>query len=174
MANVLNRTTKEYFESVNTPDFPSVDWLINPDLSQVAGLPIKYWKISGDSVVAMSGAEQAAVDAVDLVDYKNLAISTIRQSTKTFVDSAYDTYEVMTLSMLYTQAVKAGLTNRQAYIAQAYTYLKNIVAYQKQATQFVNNAASVAAIRAQAYDLSVANIGANPLVSMAGALAILN
>ncbi len=62
MASVLNRTTKEFRGSVNTPDFPVIDWIINPDLSAVAGLPTKYWKITGDVVTAMSQAERDVVD----------------------------------------------------------------------------------------------------------------
>lgn len=62
MANVLNRTTKEYRVSVNTPDFPPAQWIINPDVSLVAGNPTKYWKITGDIVTLMNAAEQQAVD----------------------------------------------------------------------------------------------------------------
>lgn len=45
MANVLNKVSKEYRESVNTPDFPESDWVINPDLSAVMGTPSCYWWI---------------------------------------------------------------------------------------------------------------------------------
>lgn len=62
MANVLNRVTKEYRTSVNTPDFPVAQWIINPDLSAVAGLPSKYWTITGDAVTAQSAAEQIVTD----------------------------------------------------------------------------------------------------------------
>lgn len=57
MANVLHRTSGQYFESVNTPEYDELDWLINPDLSQVAGVQSKYWKVVGDTVVEMSEAE---------------------------------------------------------------------------------------------------------------------
>lgn len=66
MANVLNRTTKQYLESVNTPDFNPVDWIINPDLSQVTGFPSKYWSISGDTVSLLSQAERDALDLSEL------------------------------------------------------------------------------------------------------------
>jgi hypothetical protein len=62
MANVLNRTTLEYLQSVNTPDFPEQDWIINPDLSSVEGVSSRYWKIDGDSVIPMTAEEQAAFD----------------------------------------------------------------------------------------------------------------
>ena len=65
MADVLNRTTKQYLQSVNTPSFSEVDWIINPDLSLV--LPQEpnsiYWNITGDIVTEMTPAEKAVVNA---------------------------------------------------------------------------------------------------------------
>lgn len=63
MASVLNRTTKEYHPSVNTPDYPVGSWIHNPDVSAVAGFSTAYWKITGDTVSLMSVAERNAVDA---------------------------------------------------------------------------------------------------------------
>lgn len=68
MANVLNRTTKEYLRSVNTPEYDVADWIINPDVSALAGVPTKYWVITGDTVAEMSQAEKDAVDAAELAD----------------------------------------------------------------------------------------------------------
>ena len=65
MADVLNRTTKEYRRSVNTPDYPAGTWIINPNLSAVVGVDRKYWQINGDSVSEMSQAEKDAVDAAE-------------------------------------------------------------------------------------------------------------
>ena len=62
MANVLNRSTKQYLTSVSTPDYPIGSWIINPDMSAVAGEPSNYWVITGDNVTLM---DQAARDAVD-------------------------------------------------------------------------------------------------------------
>lgn len=66
MASVLNRTTKQFFQSANTPDFPVVDWIVNPDLTAVAGQPVKYWLISGDTVSLADAGEQATIDAAIL------------------------------------------------------------------------------------------------------------
>jgi hypothetical protein len=63
MSTVLHRTTKEYHESANTPDYPIENWIINPDLSAVSGVPIKYWKITGDAVSEMNQTEKDTVDA---------------------------------------------------------------------------------------------------------------
>jgi len=67
MSNVLNRVTKVFIESVNTPDYPIADWIVGPDLSAVSGFPPKYWTINADDTVTlMTVAEQAAVDAAEL------------------------------------------------------------------------------------------------------------
>ncbi len=63
MANVLNRTTKEFRRSVNTPNFPVADWIINPDISAVHGQPTKYWEITGDTVSLADAPTRAAIDA---------------------------------------------------------------------------------------------------------------
>ncbi len=63
MANVLNRTTKQFIPSANTVEYPVEDWIINPDMSAVVGQPSKYWTISGDTVSLMSQGERDAVDA---------------------------------------------------------------------------------------------------------------
>jgi hypothetical protein len=70
MASVLNRTTKEFRGSVNTPDYDPdydpADWIINPDLSAVSGEPNKYWIIDppgSDTVRLATLAEQAVIDA---------------------------------------------------------------------------------------------------------------
>lgn len=80
MSDVVNRTTGQYRKSVNTPDYDTADWLINPDLSAVLGIPQQYWKVEGDSVVEMNQAEKDAVDVAmapqptvrGIQDYVNL------------------------------------------------------------------------------------------------------
>lgn len=67
MANVLNRTTREYLRSVHDPDYPVQDWIHNPDLSAVVGYPSKYWVITGDAVSLMTQSERDAVDAAELI-----------------------------------------------------------------------------------------------------------
>jgi hypothetical protein len=65
MADVVNRTTRVHLRSVNTPDYPASEWIINPDLSAVAGVPTRYWLISGNTVTEMTPAQKAAVDAAE-------------------------------------------------------------------------------------------------------------
>ena len=66
--DVLNRTTKAYRRSVNTPDFPTVDWIHSPDMSAVTGWDSKYWIITGDIVTLMDLAARDAVDAAEDAD----------------------------------------------------------------------------------------------------------
>lgn len=66
MAVVLHRTTRQLLRSVNTPDYPEADWIINPDLRAVAGFASKYWIITGDDVSLMSQAQRDAVDADEI------------------------------------------------------------------------------------------------------------
>ena len=62
MSDVLHRTTMEYRLSVNTPDFDEADWVVNPDLSSVVGVPQYHWKFAGDTVSEMDAGEKAVVD----------------------------------------------------------------------------------------------------------------
>jgi hypothetical protein len=79
MANVLNRTTRLYIESANTPDFPIVDWIHDPDLSQVTGFDSIYWIITGDIVTLMTPAQRAAVDAAILEANRDATVSNVDQ-----------------------------------------------------------------------------------------------
>lgn len=79
MANVLNRSTLEYRQSVNTPDYTDPPWLFNPDMSPVAGVPHKYWKLTGDTLSEMSSGEKAAVDAAQLTAVRDAAAAQLDQ-----------------------------------------------------------------------------------------------
>jgi hypothetical protein len=75
MSNVVKYETatgyvKEYLLSVNDPDYespqPPYSFLNSPDVSALASIPIKYWKVVDGIVVEMSAAEKQALD--DLTD----------------------------------------------------------------------------------------------------------
>ena len=72
--NVLNRTTKQYLQSANTPDYPIADWIHGPDMLQVVGYESKYWIITGDNVYLMDQAARDAVDAAELIVQKDLEV----------------------------------------------------------------------------------------------------
>lgn len=79
MANVVNRTAVplQVLYSVNTPDYDPAEWIINPDLTILETVPLKYCKVSGEFIVEMSTLEKAAVDAAELAAVKSLAINQV-------------------------------------------------------------------------------------------------
>jgi len=79
MASALNRTTKEFRLSVNTPDYPVGDWIINPDMSAIIGFAPIYWIITGDVVTLQDAAARTATDAV-LADLQLLEIQVESQA----------------------------------------------------------------------------------------------
>jgi len=66
MATVVNRATAQPIYSVSTPDYSVDDYIINPDLSLLANIDKKYWKVSGDLVLEMSAQEKSAVDSAEI------------------------------------------------------------------------------------------------------------
>lgn len=77
MANVVNKQTLEFRSSVNTPEYDPAEWLINPDLTAVFGLPHKYWKLDGDSVVGMTLEERDALSLSELDTLKQTLVDQI-------------------------------------------------------------------------------------------------
>lgn len=76
MANVVLFTNNvaSYLESINTPEYENnPNALIDPDLVAVDGVPIQYWKRSGNSVVEMTQAEKDALAATQLTQRKSMA-----------------------------------------------------------------------------------------------------
>lgn len=64
----------EYLKSVNTPDYSSdPDVLINPDISAVDLVPIRYWKRVGDTIIEMTQGDKDEIAAQELTDRKNAA-----------------------------------------------------------------------------------------------------
>jgi len=76
MAAVLNRTTLEYHTSVNTPDYPISDWIHNPVMSAVAGIPTKRWVVESEIVRAMTDAENDVANLAAEKKDKTAAIDT--------------------------------------------------------------------------------------------------
>ena len=68
MANVINRDTLQFLTSQNTPDFPDPPWKINPDMTQVVGVPSYHqkWDVGADRPIPMTAGEIAAFDAAAL------------------------------------------------------------------------------------------------------------
>lgn len=91
MADVLHRTTLELKKSVHTPDVPAAIWVINPNLTAVAGIPPAYWKINpDDSVVEMTQTEKDAVDAAELDTHKAIKFAEINKRTGELIEQGFE------------------------------------------------------------------------------------
>ena len=77
MANVINRITRQYFKSVNTPDYPVSEWIINPVLPNCTP---KHYVIEGDIVREMTQIEKddlvySTESIIYLIEEKQLLIN---------------------------------------------------------------------------------------------------
>jgi len=90
MSAVLHRTTKQYFPFANTPDYSLVNWIINPDLTEIIGFPSKYWVITDDVVTLMSQAERDSVDLAEAETVKNNLSTNLDRALKALIRSLND------------------------------------------------------------------------------------
>lgn len=113
MANVLNKTTLEYRPSVHTPDFPSEEWLINPDLSQVKGVDPAYWVLDGPKVVPMTEEQRAAKDQQLAEAAKAEAVESARDETGRPLVKALAVVIANELTLIRKQAGLGDRTNEE-------------------------------------------------------------
>lgn len=98
MSNVLHRTTLQYLKSVNTPDYDSGTWVINPDMTPVDGVLTMYWVLTGDVLSEMSQGEKDTVDAARLPAYKAAKVAAIDTRTDELIAVGF-TYESKQFSL---------------------------------------------------------------------------
>lgn len=112
MANVVNRTTKRYKRSVNTPDYPIQDWIINPDMSLVAGYQSKYWIITGDVITLMDETARSQADADEA--FQAITSDRMQQKERLDGDRLLRAITVVVINEINILRAKAGLTERTA------------------------------------------------------------
>ena len=119
MASALNRTTKQYLTSVNTPDYPVADWIVDPDLSAVVGFPSIYWVITGDVVTLMTQVERDAVDATILEASRDALISEIdnvEDILRAFANVLLDELNAHSTKMAEISSIVDGAGNYSAFV----------------------------------------------------------
>ena len=80
-ATVAGRVTL-HRRSVNTPDWSGQpNTLVNPDLSALSAVPLKYWKESTATIVEMTQGEKDAVDAIVVPDPRLATVATLPTPT---------------------------------------------------------------------------------------------
>ena len=95
MGDYLHRTTKVYRQSISPNELlePLANYIQDPDMSAVAGVPSIYWIITGDVITEMTQGEKDTVDAVFLSTARDAEIqaeidaleATMRQLVKLIV-----------------------------------------------------------------------------------------
>lgn len=164
MADVLHRTDGRYLRSVHSPDYPAQDWLLNPDLSAVAGLPVEQWVVEGDTV-------RPATDAERLPALKAVRAAALADAVRAYAQARYPDREE--LRWRWRQAVDAGLTNRAAYIAQALTWGDAVLVEYGQRAAALAAAATVAEVAAISTDFGALD-ASDPGVTVLAALQVLD
>lgn len=116
--------------SVNTPDYPEIDWAINPDVSAVIGIPSYYWNVVTtpavpevvdvdgnvttpyspeiNTVTEMSPEEKAAYDATIVTPVSTNVLS---NGTPAFFDSSRSLVRSITEDTLEFSTLTSGAMN---------------------------------------------------------------
>lgn len=166
LGKALNRVTKEVKTPVHTPDYSVSDWIIDPDLSAVENVPVKYWKITGDVVSEMDQSEKDALDLASLPDAKiNRKRYLITQSDSFTESRGYTVYLKGRLLSMYSE----GKRNRVKYIQPLIDWLEQVDNEVLSKQNDVDNATTLAEVNAIAIDTATL-AAADPQITVEGAL----
>ncbi len=102
MSTVVNRVTLEVKVSVNTPEYPPSDWLINPTIPDA---PKRYWIVEGDGLREATEEEKGPIDVEYLAQQKESRIQELREQYEDALDSRYKTRTLLYASYLLTKAM---------------------------------------------------------------------
>lgn len=64
----------QFLQSVNTPEYSSdPDVIVNPDITAVQAVPLKFWKRVGNAIEEMTAGEKQAILDAELLARKSQA-----------------------------------------------------------------------------------------------------
>lgn len=126
---VINRTTFKYLVGVDQTAYDSKDWLINPDLTPVAGVPQKYWKVVVDAVAVMDDAEKAVVDANVLQSTIDQVVAQFTYDINKYISTHYNLGQQQTLQTCWIEAIVKSWTNRGALVQQVWDWCQTVLDY---------------------------------------------
>lgn len=171
MGDMLNRTTLQSLTSVNTPDYDEAEWLVNPDLSALDGVPRKYWKVVGDAVVEMDATEKESVDAVELLVAKLEKVYAMKDTLTAYVARHYDEGTQRTMIAYLAEAAGDGKPNRRNYIKTSLDWVQTCIVHFYMKKGEVEAATTAASVDAVALALAAFD-ATDPGITVSGALAI--
>jgi hypothetical protein len=123
MATVVHKTTFQILSSVNTPDFDPAQWLVNPDLTALDGVPTKYWKLSGNAVIEMTQTEKDAVDAANLPEVKRERYADIDLRTAELIEGGFEFPPASGLIFSLSDHAQSNLLGMKTMLSDpAFTY----------------------------------------------------
>jgi len=169
-AVVSNQATSILY-SVNTPDYNGVvDKVINPNLTPVLSLPMKYWKVSDSTVVEMSQGEKDTVDTSLLPGIKADQKAKLAYDLSQFFSSrSYDIETRSNLQAMYTDGVRLK-PNKGKYVQSMIDWLHSADTELTTKQALVDAQTTIA--NAQAVTLDTATLAStDPFVTLTGAIA---
>jgi hypothetical protein len=168
-AVVVNQVT-QYLTSVHTPNYASEpNKLVNPDMSPVAGLPMKWWKVSGGVVAAMTQGERDAIDAALLPAAKSARKTYLQDASGTFLEGRGYTSEIRhNLLSMYSDSTRIR-PKRLSYIQPLIDWFATVDQEVKNKQDVVDAATTLAAVAAIELDLATLT-STDPAKTIGGAL----
>lgn len=161
MGNVWNKTTKAFLSSVNTPEYPTADWLVNPAGSSAlvaAGVPSSEWKEDpAGSVREMTAAEK---DSVLLGGKKYGKIMSLKNAVSRYVETKYDPDQQITITALYAEGVDRGWAARRTLAQGVMDWVNAVLTEFYTRKNAVLAATTVAVVGAISEDFSAFNASA--------------
>lgn len=162
MSDVIHRTTLEYRQSVNTPDYDAAQWIINPELPDC---PQELWEVSGDEVVEMSQSDQAIYYAQKLQDAKTAKKSEVRDTLYAALQElGYDPFLLIYATDIKSEAAINGDLERASYVGQLRTWIDEGVDILDAVWQLIDNCGTEEGVDAVTIDLGNW-LASNPQIS---------
>lgn len=169
-AVVVNQVTT-YLLSVNTPDYDSEpNKVVNPDLSALTGIPMKWWKVDTGVVVEMSSGEKDTIDNSLLPAIKITRKASLPLEAASMVVSQGYTLEVKdNLLSMYSDSLRIR-PNRLLYIQPLVDWFAQVDTEVKNKQAAVDIATTINAVNAIVIDAATL-IASDPHKTVSGALA---
>ena len=127
MSNVLrtkNGKIVDYLLSVSTPDYDQdPENLINPDISAVVEVPMKYWQLENGTVREMTPEEKQATD----IAQRNEVLINIRNNVSNYVDAA-DLIEIL-VTIGNTQWSKGKVVTKAQFLDLLFDEISKRIQY---------------------------------------------
>lgn len=162
MSDVIHRTTLEYRQSVNTPEYSTEAWIVNPELPDCDPA---LWEISGDEVVEMSQPDQLVYYAGRLAQAKQDKKAETREHLyESLAQEGYDPFIFCYASDIKSEAAILGELQKVEYVGQLRTWIDTGVDVLGATWAEVDAATSEQEVESVTIDLA-AWIADNPQVS---------